>query len=269
MYQLEVALSYSYLEFTEELAMQWMKAGIRKVELALNCLPVEFNDKEFVNRIDQCNEIQNKCGIEIVSVHLPYGPEWELCSCDDQIRSKAMRSYIKTIQYANRLHPKRYILHPGYPNVPEQERSMRMQNFRYNVSILSAVAGFAKIAVENMAFDCLGNTSAELINLVDGLDNVCVCSDMNHWLQEKNYDAIRKLGSRIEAVHISDYDEIQEKHWLPGDGVSDWNKILDALCFIGYNGPFLYECVGTAEELVKNKEMLFNAFYQSKLEDAL
>lgn len=139
-----------------------------------------------------------------------------------------------------------------------------MKNFQHSAGILAEAARPAKIAVENMAYDCLGNTSDELISLVDGLDNICVCCDMNHWLHEKNYDAIRKLGSRIETIHVSDYDEIQEKHWLPGEGVSDWNEIIEALCSIGYNGPFLYECVGTGEVLAENKKMLFDAYYKSR-----
>lgn len=264
MYQLEVARNWSYLDLSEELALQWIDAGIHKMELSLSRPPVDFDEEEFVNRINKCNEIQNKCGIEIISVHLPFGPDWELCSCDDQIRNGAVNAYVKVIQYCSVLQPKRYILHPGFPNVPDEERAQRIENFRHSLSILSNVACPAKVAVENMAYDCLGNTSEELISLVDGLDNVCVCCDMNHWLHEKNYDAIYKLGSRIETVHISDYDEVQEKHWLPGKGVSDWNKIIEALYFIGYQGPFLYETVGTGEVLANNKKMLFDAFYQSQ-----
>lgn len=264
MYKLEIGLSYGYLYFTEEAVMKLMDAGIHKVELSLGRPPVDFEEEEFVSRIDQCNEIQKKCGMEIVSVHLPFNPDWELCSCDDRIRNKAMDSYVKMIQYANRLQPKRYVLHPGFPHVPDEERAQRIQNFRKNASILAKMAYPAKIAVENMAYDCLGNTSDELISLVDGLENVCVCCDMNHWLHEKNYDAIRKLGSRIETVHISDYDEVQERHWLPGKGVSDWNKIIEALYSVGYNGPFLYELGGAGEVFVNNKKMLFDAYYQSK-----
>jgi len=266
MYRLDVAKSCKYYEFTEELAMKLKNAGVHKVELSgTSRATIDFDEEEFVKRINQCNEIQNKCGIEIVSLHLPFGPDWELCSCDDWIRNKAVNRYVKMIQCANRLQPKRYVLHPGYLGVPDEERARRMENFRHSAGILAEMVRPAKLAVENMAYDdCLGNTSEELISLIDGLDNVCVCCDMNHWLHEKNYDAIYKLGSRIETVHISDYDEVQEKHWLPGKGVSDWNKIIEALCFIGYRGPFLYETGGTVEEVADNKKMLFEVYYQSR-----
>lgn len=264
MYQLEVARSWAYFDLREEVAKEWIDAGVRRIELSLSRPPVDFDDEEFVDKINQCKEVVDKYEIEILSVHLPFGPDWELCSCDDQLRDRAVNRYVDVIRFCSRLHPKRYVLHPGFPHVPDEERAQRMKNFRHSAGILAEAARPAKIAVENMAYDCLGNTSDELISLVDGLDNICVCCDMNHWLHEKNYDAIRKLGSRIETIHVSDYDEIQEKHWLPGEGVSDWNEIIEALCSIGYNGPFLYECVGTGEVLAENKKMLFDAYYQSR-----
>ena len=113
-----------------------------------------------------------------------------------------------------------------------------------------------------MPQDCLGNTSDELICLTDGIDNVCVCCDMNHWFHEKTYDAIRNLGSRIETVHVSDYDEVVEKHWMPGEGTNDWSKIIESLQKVGYCGPFLYECGHgyTCEEVAQNKILLFDRF---------
>ena len=264
MYQLDVARNWAYFDLTEELVKQWLAVGIRKLELSLSRPPIDFDDEDFVKKIDRCREIADKCGIEIVSVHLPFGKDWELCSCDESLRNRAVSRYLDLIQYCNRLHPKRYVLHPGYLHVPEEERAEHKKNFRQSVAILANAVFPAKIAVENMAYDdCLGNTSGELISLVDGIENVCVCCDMNHWLHEKNYDAIYKLGSRIETVHISDHDEIKERHWLPGEGTSDWNKIIDALRSVGYDGPFLYECVGTGEVLANNKKMLFEAYHQS------
>ena len=46
---------------------------------------------------------------------------------------------------------------------------------------------------------------------------------------------------RITALHISDYDGIDEKHWPPGKGIIDWNLVLESLQSAGYSGPFLLE----------------------------
>ena len=46
MYELDIAKSYSYLDFTEELAMQWMNAGVHKVELSLSRPAIDFDEEE-------------------------------------------------------------------------------------------------------------------------------------------------------------------------------------------------------------------------------
>lgn len=40
---------------------------------------------------------------------------------------------------------------------------------------------------------------------------------------------------------MSDYDRKNERHWLPGEGVIDWNELLSVLIDSGYKGPFIYE----------------------------
>ena len=52
---------------------------------------------------------------------------------------------------------------------------------------------------------------------------------------------MEKLADKIVTVHISDYDFINERHWLPGEGKLNWQAILNALKEIGYRGVWLYE----------------------------
>jgi len=265
MYNLEIARSFSYQKIDDETMKLCSDVGIKQIEFGVCGISVDFDDAEIAELIDRCVEIIHRHNIKILSVHLPFGPTWELCTCDDAIREHAMNSYIRLIKICSRIKPERFVLHPGYPRVPVEERERRIENFRKNVAILSAEAMPAKIAVENMPQDCLGNTADELIRLVDGIDNVCVCCDMNHWFHEKTYDAVRKLGKRIETIHVSDYDEEVEKHWLPGQGTNDWNKILGELDKIGYRGPFMYECsqVNPSDVVAANKRELFENYNNS------
>lgn len=262
MFELEIARSLSYLTVTDELINEYKKAGIGKVELTLARPPIDFDPIEVVSRLEGCLRILQSYDIQLLSIHLPFGPDWELCSCDQKIQNKAVQQYLNLIGCCNFGRPERYVLHPGYPHVPPEERAERIENFRKNVVKLAHMAFPAKIAVENMPQDCLGNTADELISLVEGINNVCVCCDMNHWFHEKTYDAINKLGSRIETVHVSDYDEIVERHWIPGQGTNNWGKILESLQSIGYSGPFLYECGHTysCEEVAVNKKKLFESY---------
>ena len=54
-------------------------------------------------------------------------------------------------------------------------------------------------------------------------------------------DFVRAVGKKIVTTHVSDYDFVDEKHWLPGEGKVDWQALVQALKDVGYNGPWLYE----------------------------
>ena len=45
MYQLEVARSWAYFDLREEVAKEWIDAGVRRIELSLSRPPVDFDDE--------------------------------------------------------------------------------------------------------------------------------------------------------------------------------------------------------------------------------
>ena len=90
-----------------------------------------------------------------------------------------------------------------------------------------------------------GQHQAEIEYLTDS-PALYVCCDVNHLFKETPQDFIRALGAKVVTTHMSDWDGIDERHWLPGEGINDWQKILAALDEVGYVGPFLFE--------VKNSE---------------
>jgi len=49
------------------------------------------------------------------------------------------------------------------------------------------------------------------------------------------------VGDKIITVHISDYDFVDERHWLPGEGKLDWQRMLKCFEKVGYQGVWLYE----------------------------
>ena len=68
------------------------------------------------------------------------------------------------------------------------------------------------------------------------------------------------------SLHISDYDYVDERHDLPGNGVNDWQKLLPMLRDGGYKGPALYEIrhkvsaerTISLEEIADNIALLIN-----------
>ena len=126
------------------------------------------------------------------------------------------------------------------------------------------------MAVEPLPRTCLGNTLAEMALLLEGLpeDRAGICLDVNHANVGQSLEAfIARLGARIWTLHISDNDGVDEKHWLPGEGVIDWRALLRALRRAGYGGPFLYE-VSRGEKALDARLAEFGDNYRLLMADA-
>ena len=61
--------------------------------------------------------------------------------------------------------------------------------------------------------------------------------------------AVRDVGPRLMALHISDNDGSEERHWLPFEGVIDWPAFCSALKEAGYDGPLMYEVAAADKPL--------------------
>lgn len=88
------------------------------------------------------------------------------------------------------------------------------------------------IALEFLPRSCLGNNEEDLLSMAEPFDaaSVGVCLDVNHVMSRasKLPAIIERLAPRLLSAHISDYDGIDECHWLPGLGVIDWHAVYNA-----------------------------------------
>ena len=140
-----------------------------------------------------------------------------------------------------------FVVHPSYEPIGG-DRPQRMERSRSNLALLvrEAESLGARLCVENLPRTCLLNSSAEMIDCLKAVPGLYMCFDSNHLLGEANPDFLRLLyeaglAGRIGNVHISDYDFIDERHELPGNGKNDWPAIIAGLEKLDYDGPFLYE----------------------------
>ena len=100
--------------------------------------------------------------------------------------------------------------------------------------------------METLPRTCPGRTAQEIDYLTADIPNVKVCFDTNHLLIDSHDDVFEKVGDRIGTLHISDYDRVDEKHWLPlnGQGTVDWENFCRKLKKSGYKGVFMFESRG-------------------------
>jgi len=149
--------------------------------------------------------------------------------------------------------PEKLVIHASFEPVPENERAQRFEACKESLAVLVKTAAVynARLTVECLPRTCLGNTSSEILDLINAIDGLEVCCDVNHLLQETPQEFIKRVGSPITTLHISDYDGVDERHWLPGQGIINWNNVLDSLVNIEYQGPFMFESAGTAREKIE------------------
>ena len=122
------------------------------------------------------------------------------------------------------------------------------------------------LCVENLPRTCLSRCSDDMLKLLALDENLKVCFDTNHLLIEDPFVFIQKLASRIVTIHVSDYDFINEKHWLPGEGKLDFHKIYKALLDVGYRGIWNYEVTpfqSKTETIVRTKPLELTDFRQN------
>jgi len=168
----------------------------------------------------------------------------DISTLNDEDRDNMIKECLRIMALCKPLNPQKFIIHPSSEPITDEERPVRLKNCIASLKILfEEVKKYnAQLVVEDLPRTCLGNNSDEILAIVKAVGNgLGICFDTNHLLMEKPEEILLKAGNLITTVHISDYDGIDERHWLPGEGIIDWNNIISILVKNGYNGPFMYE----------------------------
>lgn len=189
-------------------------------------------------------------GLAPTSLHLPFGNQWDISSADDAVRAYALTEMNKFIAWAGEHQIPYVILHPSYEPIADTDRPTRMKNAVASIARMGAVAKECGVivAVENLPRTCLGNCADDMIELLGENEAVGICFDVNHLLKESHKDFVAKTGKYIVTTHLSDYDFVDEKHWMPGEGDIDWKELKELLDGVGYEGRYLFE-LGAARAL--------------------
>lgn len=252
-------------EFSPEDFSQLKEAGIDTVELGLRA-PRFYADS--LEREDFCRFIKkaaSEAGVRIWSIHIPYGKQWDISDPSETARQEVMKRHQKLFEIFAILLPEKAIIHPSFEPNPPEEREARLLACRKSLLVLAAEAETygVELAIENLPRTCLGNSSEEILWLLEGIDPLSVCCDVNHLLLETPQEFIQKVGPKITTLHISDYDGIDERHWPPGKGIIEWNLVLESLLLAGYSGPFLLEYGDTPENKADMWKKMKSQFIQN------
>ena len=257
-----LTLSVSPGSFTDERLAAMQQAGIRQMELSIGYFPEQT---DLLNYLDRAQEVYDQAasyGIAITSIHLPFGPfeTMDPTDPDPEKRAFVFRTVSDIMKAAAASGITLAVIHPSGEPYEEAERPRRIEA---GIDMLTRLMAVAKelgmtMALENLPRTCLCRTHDEMLVFLQAIPDLQVCFDTNHNLMEANSEYIRAVGDKIVTIHASDYDFIDERHWLPLEGKNDWKELLSTLEEVGYSGRFVYE-VGsgyTPQEVADNFQKL-------------
>lgn len=204
-------------------------------------------------------------GLPVNCIHIPFGDRWNPCLHDEDARRAVVEKFRAIIARTAPLKPLGYIVHGSFEPNFDDEREAKIAQLVKSMREM-ADATDAYLCIEILPRTCLMNTAAEAKRIIEeiGIDNVRVCVDVNHFLQEKSEDGVLALGNLIVTTHISDHDYENERHWMPGKGKINWNALIGAFEKIGYKGVFNYELGAPLADIKENYKILFDAYNASK-----
>ncbi len=263
----KLAYSLDIARFNDENLQKLAQLGITEIELS-EAFFQPFFELGFVSDPVKIVEQAKKFGVNISSVHLPFGPYkmMDPSTDNDEYRYASLTIQKALIDSASKAGIGIAVVHPSSEPYPDCEREERMQRA---CKFLKELCNYAKergvtLALENLPRTCLGRVSDEMTWFLQQIPDMVACFDTNHSLTEDNAHFIRALGDKIVTIHVSDYDFVNERHTLPGEGKNDWDAILQALTDVGYKGRFLYEvkAVYPFEQVADN----YHTFFGKKLQ---
>ena len=231
--------------------------------------PVNFQSPEFDHGlVEKFIAMKRRTGKTSPTFHAPYGGGWDLSALDEEARRQAVAKLVGLFPLATELESGIIVEHPSGEPVRPDERGARIAQRRKSLAELEAPlreAGF-QLALELLPRTCLGNTAAELLAILDGFGPVFgACLDVNHLMGRIRAlpDETRLLGGRLLSLHISDYDGVDECHFMPGTLNIDWPPFIRALRDVGYDGVFNYEMrlKGSPAERVRATEENFATLF--------
>jgi sugar phosphate isomerase/epimerase len=256
----QIGFSIGLNALNKQKLQQISDAGIDCIETGITAyinkdsLTFTLPDDQMMKKMKAVRQAANETGVEIWSIHMPYGKEIDISFVEEERREKVIAFHRQVLKYVSVLRPKVILFHPSY-YLGLNERELRIQQLVKSVKELNAMVKAMKaiMVVENMLGPALlvskGNQERPLLRTVEESvaifkmfpADVFAAVDLNHIAKPEQL--LLALGDKVKTLHVADGDGKAERHYFPcdGKGQNDWQAIFMALETIKYKGPFLYE----------------------------
>ncbi len=238
---LSTEFNYASILYGTEKAIEVVaKAGFEGLDYSMFDLTREdnpVNHDDYKARMESFRRIAKDCGVCFNQTHAPFP---SLKKDDGEYNAKTFPMLVRSIEATAILGVPHVVMHPQ----PVGEDSLER-----NIEFFSGLAPYCKeygvkIALENLIRPSYFGEADQLCALVDGLDSDCFTCliDIGHAsINGNGADHLRKMGSRVTALHVHDNDGVHDNHNMPFNRGINWDEICAALKDIDYKGDLTYE----------------------------
>lgn len=210
-------------------------AGFEVMEISLPNEPAD-SLREFGGR---AMALAKEAGVALWSVHIPFGRELDISNPDEEKRLLALELLKPSIGLAKEWGAEVIVVHGSSEPNEDATRGARIIACAQSLKALQKEAGSIRVALENLPRTCIARNSGETVPLSKNCAGICF--DVNHLLMQSHESFLDQAAPEVITTHLSDYDAVDERHWMPGAGVVPWKLVYDRLTAAGYEGPWLFE----------------------------
>jgi len=235
-------------------------------------------EDEIIEKVKQAKKAADDAGIQIWSVHMPFGEKIDLSIADEGERQQVVSLHKKILEYCRILQPQIILFHPSF-YLGLNERNVRKNQLIksakelnkyvrdiHAIMVIENMTGYKLLLPDGKRERPLCRTVEETVAIMNRMPkNIYSAIDLNHIKHPEKL--IHAMGGRLKTIHVADGDGENERHYFPcsGEGENDWPLILSALQEAGYSGPFMFESAyPDVKDLKPCYEALYNEFLAIK-----
>jgi sugar phosphate isomerase/epimerase len=214
-------------------------------------------------------------GFQILTLNMP-NLDLNVAAATSEMRSHTLRVLLGVVELAADLGAKGVVIGPGKPNglFPEPVERLVPRFFAALDALVPRAQSLGvELLVENMPFAFLPRV-APLLDAIDryGWDGLSLLYDVanGYFVGEDIPSALRRAGSRLRLVHVSDTGRDRYRHGPIGSGSLPFALVPPVLEEIQYRGPVVLEIISPDpdEDMGEAAQKLAVMGWKSSLESA-
>jgi sugar phosphate isomerase/epimerase len=193
--------------------------------------------------------------IEVASIHIPFSIDTEMGFGSPEERQSHVDFIADFLRKCAPFKCRNFTMHSGPERTAQEfpDRPAAIQLLREGIEKLLPVLKEldCSLNLELLPRTCLGNTPEEIEAMTSGFpeEYIGICLDTNHYNGHADLipSLVKRFGSRLKTLHLSDCDGVCEAHWLPPQGILDWTAIMQAVREVPQDLLLVLECYGALD----------------------